>query len=239
MQSGTGLFCDMHYTMVPIGAIVASTCKAVYSTESQVLKSSVEFSSFDGEYVRRLSDGDSATENHFVSYFSGLLEVKLRRRLQSAQEVEDLRQEVFLRVLHNLRNGDGVKQPERFGAYVAAVCSHVLLEHFRQQLKTIQWDGTGVEPGNRAHSAEQLLLKQETQLQVHRMIGGLSSKEQSILRAVFYEERDKDSVCLEYGVTRDYLRVLLHRAKNRLRQLLLLRRDAHKITATNSSESSL
>jgi RNA polymerase sigma-70 factor (ECF subfamily) len=207
--------------------------------ESQVLKSSVEFSSFDGEYVKRLSDGDSATENHFVSYFSGLLEVKLRRRLQSAQEVEDLRQEVFLRVLHNLRNGDGVKQPERFGAYVAAICNNVLLEHFRQQLKTTQWDGTDVDPATRACSAEQLLLKQETKMQVQRMIDGLSSKEQSVLRAIFHEERDKDSVCLEYGVTRDYLRVLLHRSKNRLRQLHLLKRVAGKITATNARESSL
>jgi RNA polymerase sigma-70 factor (ECF subfamily) len=33
------------------------------------------------------------------------------------------------------------------------------------------------------------------------------------LRAVFLEERDKDEVCTELGVDRDYLRVLLHRAK--------------------------
>jgi RNA polymerase sigma-70 factor (ECF subfamily) len=30
---------------------------------------------------------------------------------------------------------------------------------------------------------------------------------------VFLEERDKDEVCRDFGVDRNYLRVLLHRAK--------------------------
>jgi len=33
------------------------------------------------------------------------------------------------------------------------------------------------------------------------------------LKAVFLDERNRDEVCLEFGVERDYLRVLLHRAK--------------------------
>jgi RNA polymerase sigma-70 factor (ECF subfamily) len=40
-----------------------------------------------------------------------------------------------------------------------------------------------------------------------------------ILKALYLEEREKDSVCREFGVTRGYLRVLLHRAKERFRQL--------------------
>jgi hypothetical protein len=33
------------------------------------------------------------------------------------------------------------------------------------------------------------------------------------------DERERDSVCREFGVSRGYLRVLLHRAKQRFRQL--------------------
>jgi RNA polymerase sigma-70 factor (ECF subfamily) len=39
------------------------------------------------------------------------------------------------------------------------------------------------------------------------------------LQAVFLEERDKDEVCTELGVDRDYLRVLLHRAKGSFRTI--------------------
>ena len=36
----------------------------------------------------------------------------------------------------------------------------------------------------------------------------------------FFDESDKDTVCRDYGVKREYLRVLLHRARCRFRELL-------------------
>ncbi len=41
----------------------------------------------------------------------------------------------------------------------------------------------------------------------------LSKRDRSLLKAVFLDERDRDEVCREFGVEREYLRVLLHRAK--------------------------
>lgn len=41
----------------------------------------------------------------------------------------------------------------------------------------------------------------------------ISIRDSSLLKAVFIDERDRDEVCREFGVDRDYLRVLLHRAK--------------------------
>jgi len=35
------------------------------------------------------------------------------------------------------------------------------------------------------------------------------------------EERDKDEVCRDYGVDREYLRVLLHRAKKSFKSMYL------------------
>jgi hypothetical protein len=37
------------------------------------------------------------------------------------------------------------------------------------------------------------------------------------LRRVFLEEEDVDAVCAEFQITREYLRVLLHRARIRLK----------------------
>jgi hypothetical protein len=45
------------------------------------------------------------------------------------------------------------------------------------------------------------------------VLAKLPAKDQKILRAVFFEQRDKNEVCMELGVSREYLRVLLHRAK--------------------------
>jgi RNA polymerase sigma-70 factor, ECF subfamily len=196
------------------------------------------FYAFDQEYVRRLSGGDPETETHFVEYFSGLLLAKLRNRLRLPQEAEDLRQEVFLRVLRALRGGAGIDQPERLGAFVLSVCNYVLMEHLRGGSRTSQWDENTPEPRQREDAdPERELVTAETREQVRALIDHLPAQDQGILRALFYDERDKDAVCRDYGVGRDYLRVLLHRAKRRLRQAVM-QTGAVASAASKSARSS-
>jgi RNA polymerase sigma-70 factor (ECF subfamily) len=58
-----------------------------------------------------------------------------------------------------------------------------------------------------------MLLAEETKMQVRRVLAKLPEKDRKILQAVFFEQRDKNEVCMQLGVSREYLRVLLHRAK--------------------------
>jgi len=41
----------------------------------------------------------------------------------------------------------------------------------------------------------------------------MKERDRELLRAIFLEEKEKDEICREFGVGREYLRVLLHRAK--------------------------
>ena len=174
---------------------------------------------FDRAYVERLAEGDPQVETHFVEYFSALLFAKLRFHLRSDQEVQDLRQEVFLRVLRAIRQGCGVHQPERFGAYVNAVCNNVLQEHFRHKGRMVQFDETTPEPKDSRSDLEGGLVTEENKSRIRSLLGELRPKDRNILRAIFLEEHDKERVCRDFGVSRTHLRVLLHRAKERFRHL--------------------
>src|SRR5262245_19183149 len=101
---------------------------SVYARETQEPRPSFEFFAFDAGYVRRLTEGDAETERHFVCYFSPLLLIKLKQRLRSREQLEDLQQEVFLRVFRSLRKGTGLQRPECLGAYVHSICNNVVLE---------------------------------------------------------------------------------------------------------------
>jgi RNA polymerase sigma-70 factor (ECF subfamily) len=179
-----------------------------------------EFFSFDDDYLRRLVSGDPGTEEHFAEYFSVLLRAKLQFRVRSAQDVEDLRQEVFVRVLGFLRNGTGLQDARKLGAFVNAVCNNVVLEHFRGKGRTAQWDDATPEPRENGGGPDHRLLSEELRGHVRKVLNSLSDRDRGLLRAVFLDERDKDAVCTEYGVQRDYLRVLLHRARRRLRDVV-------------------
>jgi len=189
----------------------------------------VELYSFDDDYVRRLRDGDRWTEEHFLRYFNELLLIKLRSRVRSMQAIDDVRQEVFVRVFRTLRSSEGVRDGRRLGSFVNSICHNVLFESFRtkRDLETLGEEHRNL--ADEAVSVEQALVTGETTAQVRRVLDQLEPKDAQLLRAAFLEERDKNDICREYGVDRDYLRVLLHRAKEKFRSAFPGRQEVTKM----------
>ena len=183
--------------------------------------SSVELFSFDRAYVERLRDGDPSTEDHFVSYFEQLLRIKLRARMLPADTVDELRQETFSRVIAALRKQGGIQQPEGLGAFVNSVCNNVLLEFYRARSRTESLEDSHLQKTDKVLDLEGLLVTRQSDEHISHVLEGLPKKDQQLLRAIFLEERDKDEVCRIFGVDRDYLRVLLHRAKDKFKVLYL------------------
>ncbi len=174
---------------------------------------------FDDHYVRRLREADRWTEEHFFRYFNELLLIKLRGRLRSIEAIDDVRQEVFMRVLRTLRSPEGLRDGRKLGAFVNSVCNNVLLESYRAQGRSSSLDsGEYREIPDSAIAADEALVTGETRARVRRVLQELPPKDADILRALFFEERDKDEICKEFQVDRNYLRVLVHRAKERFRQ---------------------
>jgi RNA polymerase sigma-70 factor (ECF subfamily) len=177
----------------------------------------VEFVTFDQDYVSRLTEGDPETERHFVSYFSELIRLKLRSKLRSAHIVEEVRQETLLRVLTTLRRKDGLQHPERLGAFVNTVCNNVMQESIRAEARTAPYPEKGFDPVDRRFDPESELVTAERKKIATDVLAGLPAKQQELLRLVFLEEEDKEQVCKRLNVDREYLRVLIHRAKESFR----------------------
>jgi RNA polymerase sigma-70 factor, ECF subfamily len=185
----------------------------------------LEFFVFDASYVEKLRSGDTHIEGHFVSYFSELIRLKLRSRLNSKEAIEDVRQETFMRVLALLRAEEGLRQPDRLGPFVNSVCNHVLQEHYRSQKKveaTID-DETEATVAAREPSALSLLEAKDTERIVRQILSELTERDRRLLQSVLLDERDKDEVCAEFGISREYLRVLLHRAKQSFKSFYISR----------------
>lgn len=188
-------------------------------------ESRMQFLSFNASYVAMLRSGDGQVEEHFVSYFSELIRLKLRSRLHSSEAIEDVRQETFARVIALLRSDGGVKEPERLGAFVNSICNNVLCEHYRAKSGRESSLENAPETAlvHRGPSALSILETKDTARMVRRILKQLTQRDRNLLKAVLLEERDKDAVCTEFGVTRTYLRVLIHRAKQSFKSLYVQR----------------
>ncbi|HEX2662322.1 MAG TPA: sigma-70 family RNA polymerase sigma factor [Candidatus Acidoferrum sp.] len=179
----------------------------------------MDFFAFDKVYLERLRNGDPATEHHFFVYFEKLLHIKLRARAIESDKVEDLKQDTFIRVIAAVRKEGGVRQPERFGAFVNSVCNNVLLEYYRSLGKNRQMDGTHEEIPDKVLDLEGMMASKQCAERVWKILSGLPARDRELLRAVLLEENDKDTVCRDIGVDRNYLRVLVHRAKDKFKAL--------------------
>ncbi|MBZ5508332.1 MAG: sigma-70 family RNA polymerase sigma factor [Acidobacteriia bacterium] len=178
----------------------------------------MDFYSFDEEYLRRLGARDPATEAHFVAYFSERLRITLRARGVDSHTIEDVRQETFYRVWVAVQSGS-VNNPRGFGSYVHSVCKHVLSESrrydHRNQHDSLEF--TDVADGHLG--LEEIMQRREHGRLVRAILSELPERDRHILHARFFEERESDDVCHDFGVDRDYLRVLLHRAINKFGEL--------------------
>ena len=172
---------------------------------------------FDKLYVDRLRDGEPSTEKHFVVYFGEILGSMLRARYLSPERVEDVRQETLKRVIATIRRDGGIRQPECFGAFVNAICKNVLRENSRDWHKARSLEGHRLQIADKIIDLERALITEETKKRVREILDELGKRDRQLLRAIFLEEKDKEEICREFGVDREYLRVLLHRAKGRFR----------------------
>ena len=194
------------------------TIKAVKVEKREVYcpHSNVQLYPFDTAYVQRLKDGDLATQRHFYGYFSKILQIKARSRQVPTTEIGWIINETFLRVLMAVRDGT-IHRPECLGAFVNSTCRNVLNEYYRDRQREQHVDLDAVEIPDWKDNPQGSMEAQEKDNSVRAALNGLDKRDREILYALFFEERDKDDVCREFKVTREYLRVLLYRAKGSFR----------------------
>jgi RNA polymerase sigma-70 factor (ECF subfamily) len=175
---------------------------------------------FEEDYVRRLREGEPETASHFHAYFRDLLLLKLRRRLRSLEAIDEVRQEVFTRCIARLPE---LNDPRKLGAFVNSICNHVLMEYYRAESRTESLDEQSDIPHN--GNVENTFESTRTAARVRRVLKTMPERDAEILRAVFLEEGDKDEICRRFDIERDYLRVLLHRAKEKFKAHYLRRKS--------------
>jgi RNA polymerase sigma-70 factor (ECF subfamily) len=180
----------------------------------------LDHAEFDAGYLARLNTGDKETERHFEAYFSNVIWLKLRNRVRARHLIDEIRQETFTRVINYLKSGKIIQYPERFGAFVLSVCNNVMLEVLRSESQQLRRPGNLGEPPDERVRFDADIVTEERKRMVRDVLAELSVKDSDLLRMVFLEEADRSAISKYFSVDSDYLRVLLHRAKERFREIV-------------------
>ncbi len=175
---------------------------------------------FDEEYLRALANSNPEAENSLIAHFCRPVQTKLRACLRSPEIAQDAAQETFLRVLVFFRSGRSLEHPNCLPRFVYTVCHNVALEFLRAHTRHDQWAEDAPEPVDPSLDPERRADAAERRQIVHSLLRELSERDRQLLCRVSLAEEDKDAICREFHVNREYLRVLLYRARRRFKALL-------------------
>ncbi len=175
---------------------------------------------FDENYLQALRDRDPDAENLLIAHFSRPVQLKLRVRLRSPDLIQDAHQETFLRVIRYFSSGKTLDNPASLPGFIHSVCHNVALEFLRSHTRQPQVPENAPDVADSSPGPDRQLSSVQSAEMVKRVLEEMPEKDRQLLRRVFLDEEDKDLVCREFQVDRNYLRVLLHRARNRFRSAM-------------------
>ncbi len=130
-------------------------------------------------------------------------------------DVEDIVQEALMRFMLAVRE-DRIQNPEAVGAFLNGICRNVISEYRRKNMRDEPMPEVVPEPEGRSlPDAELLELRQAIQQGMQQ----LSDRDRRVLGAFYLEEKSKDEILEQTGLSDQNFRVILFRAKERFRAI--------------------
>lgn len=172
------------------------------------------------ELVSQAAIGQREAEATLCERFAPVVRAFARRRLKSAEAVEEFAQDVLLTMIEALRNGR-VEQHERIAGFVLGICRNLALDRVRQRERREElWQQYGV--ALQAVSAEAVEHSYEAS-HLEDCLSQLSQRSRDLIRLGYVESRGHDDIAQALDISPANARVLRHRTLASLRECMAQR----------------
>ena len=146
----------------------------------------------------------------------------LDRHTNGRPEAEDLFQDTFRLGLEKLRRGE-LREPAKLPGFLAQIARSLAIEHYRKLTRRKTDTDSDAVLAAVAASESPLggLLARENAALVRRVLQDLANeRDRQILLRFYIAEEDKDRISADYGLSSLQFNRVLHRARQRYKELL-------------------
>lgn len=172
----------------------------------------------DGELVDLVLQGDRAAFAILYQRHASLVARVVGTHFGTPDVVADLVQETFARALAGLRN---LRDPCRFQAWLCSIARHVAIDHRRSRRRQVSLDEIA-EPASIEPAQDDAAELNELAGLVRECVVGLSARDATAIGLATRFELSTAELGRALGVTPGTGKVILHRARRRLRMALVL-----------------
>lgn len=130
-------------------------------------------------------------------------------------DVDDIVQEALMRFMQAARD-EKIHNPGALGAFLNGICRNVISEYRRRNLRNEPMPEPVPEPASKSIPAAELF---ELRQAIAHGMQQLSERDRRVLRSFYLEEKSKEEILKQTGMTDENFRVVLCRAKERFRAI--------------------
>lgn len=168
--------------------------------------------------VEAVREGDREAFAKLYRTYANLVRVAVRDQLRDPNHVADAVQETFARALASIQK---LRDPERFRPWLMSIARHTAIDIRRDGSRLVLSEPENTEVANGASDLSEVSALREVSSMVDGLVGGLSRRDAIALRLVTLGF-DVADVATALGIKHGAAKVVLHRARRRLRAQLVL-----------------
>lgn len=175
-----------------------------------------------GVLVKLALAGDTAAFASLYRANVGVVSRVVRAGIANPDAAADVVQDVFTKALERLAS---LREPDRFRPWLLSIARHAVVDRHRSASRsptTSLEEEWANEPPEAGPSSEELAELSELAGLVAGCVAGLSRRDATAVSMVTHLGLGPAEVAVALGVTRDTAKVIVHRARRRLRDALAL-----------------
>lgn len=174
------------------------------------------------ELVDRIHAGEQDAEQELVSQYWRSLYFILNRRANDPELAADMAQETFIVVINKARSGE-IENPAALSAFIRQVGVNLLIASYRKDSRRktdtsediqVQFPDDSVDTLTKLNSAELTQIVKQVMEELPTV------RDKDLLYRYFVYGQTKTVICEEFELTPAHFDRVLHRARNRLKQIL-------------------
>ena len=163
-------------------------------------------------------DGDRAAFARLMENHVRLVRTVVRDQVHSPDDVADCVQETFAKAL---RSVETLRDPERFRPWLTSIARRVAIDHRRRRVRDLAVLSYLVDPNDEVRcgrpSPESVVARQHLGDTVRARVRDLPPREAAAVVMANYHDRTPPEIADELGVSIGNAKVIVHRARRRLR----------------------
>lgn len=166
------------------------------------------------QWIQKVLKGNKQAYEHIINKYKNPLYGTILRMTKHPEDAQDLVQEAFIKVYHQLEKYDGKGS---FSSWLYRVAINHCLDEFRKKKYKVKHTEMKEDTVVNDKSPEVIFLKKEKHRQLERLITTLPEDERLIILMRYRNELSYQEMSDILGIPVSHIRNKLHRAKNKMR----------------------